>query len=209
MMKPTGLFITLEGGEGVGKSTQLTHVADWFRQQGRQVTTTREPGGSRAGEAIRKILLRQDDVAISAETELLLIFAARAQHLIEVIRPALAAGQVVICDRFTDASYAYQGAGRGIALEHIAQLEHWVQDDLRPDLTLLLDAPAELGLERAGRRGSADRFEAETLAFFQAVREAYLDLARSEPERVVVIDAGRDEATVRRDIQAVLEHEYA
>lgn len=209
MMRPTGLFITLEGGEGVGKSTQLTHVADWFRQQGRQVTTTREPGGSRAGEAIRNILLRQDDVAISAETELLLIFAARAQHLNEVIRPALAAGQVVICDRFTDASYAYQGAGRGIALEHIAQLEHWVQDDLRPDLTLLLDAPVELGLERAGRRGSADRFEAETLAFFQAVREAYLDIARSEPERVVVIDAGRDEATVRRDIQAVLEHEYA
>ncbi|MCS3902639.1 dTMP kinase [Methylohalomonas lacus] len=208
-MQPTGLFITLEGVEGVGKSTQIKHVADWFRKQGREVLTTREPGGSRAGEAIRQILLRHNDVAISAETELLLIFAARAQHLIEMIRPALAAGQVVVCDRFTDASYAYQGAGRGMAVEQIAQLEQWVQEDLRPDLTLLLDAPVELGLERAGRRSSADRFEAETLAFFQAVREAYLDIARGEPERVVVIDASDDEMTVRRNIRAVLEHEYA
>lgn len=208
-MKQPGLFITLEGGEGAGKSSQLEHVADWFRQQGRSVVVTREPGGTRAGEAIRQILLRRDEVAISAETELLLIFAARAQHLIEVIRPALAAGQVVVCDRFTDASFAYQGGGRGIARQHITQLEQWVQDDLRPDFTLLLDVPVEVGLERAGRRGEADRFEAETRAFFQAVREAYLDIARREPERVVQIDASADEPTVSTQIDAILTREFA
>lgn len=208
MTKHTGLFITVEGGEGVGKSTQLEHIANWFLQQGRQVVVTREPGGTRAGEAIRNILLRRDEVAISRETELLLIFAARAQHLTEVIRPALASGQVVVCDRFTDASFAYQGGGRGIARQHIAQLEQWVQEGLRPDLTLLLDAPAEVGLQRAGLRGEADRFEAEALAFFQSVRDAYLNIARREQERVVVIDASQDEAAVTAAIEAVLDREF-
>ncbi len=208
MTKRTGLFITLEGGEGVGKSTQLKHVADWFLQQGREVVLTREPGGTRVGEAIRDILLRRDEVAIGREAEVLLLFAARAQHLAEVIRPALAKGEVVICDRFTDASFAYQGGGRGVSCQHIAQLEQWVQEGLRPDLTLLLDAPVEVGLQRAGRRGEADRFEAETVAFFQSVRDAYLDIARSEPERVVVIDAARDEAAVTASIQSVLDREY-
>lgn len=208
MTKRTGLFITLEGGEGVGKSTQLKHVADWFLQQGREVVLTREPGGTRVGEAIRDILLRRDEVAIGREAEVLLLFAARAQHLAEVIRPALAKGEVVICDRFTDASFAYQGGGRGVSCQHIAQLEQWVQEGLRPDLTLLLDAPVEVGLQRAGRRGEADRFEAETVTFFQSVRDAYLDIARSEPERVVVIDAARDEAAVTASIQSVLNREY-
>lgn len=203
-----GLFITLEGGEGVGKTTQLETVATWFRRQGRRVTVSREPGGTRAGEAIRNILLRKDEVAISAETELLLIFAARAQHIVEIIRPALTRGEVVVSDRFTDASFAYQGGGRGIQPAHIAQLEQWVQDDLRPDLTLLLDASVETGLARAGRRSEADRFEAEPLAFFQAVREAYLNIARADHERVVIIDAEQTAARVSQSIEAVLEREY-
>jgi len=207
-MEP-GLFITLEGGEGAGKSTQIERVAEWFRQHGRQVVVTREPGGTRVGESIRRLLLEREHAAIGNETELLLIFAARAQHILEVIRPALAEGRVVISDRFTDATYAYQGGGRGVARAQIEQLENWVQDDLRPDLTLLLDVPVELGMERAGKRSAADRFEAEQLAFFVAVREAYLDIARHEPGRIRVIDASRPIAEVTLDIVKILEREYA
>lgn len=202
-------FITLEGGEGTGKSTQIEEVAAWFRERGHQVVVTREPGGTRAGEAIRRILLDREHIAINPETELLLMFSARAQHIAEVIRPALAAGQVVLCDRFTDASYAYQGGGRGIARQQIVQLESWVQDDLRPDLTLLLDAPVDVGMARAGERGVADRFEAETEAFFHAVREAYLELARHDPERIRVIDANQPVADVTAAIVRLLEQELA
>lgn len=205
----SGLFITLEGGEGAGKTTQLEKVAEWFRSRGHRVLVTREPGGTRAGEAIRQILLQRDDIAISAETELLLMFAARAQHLVEIIRPALAAGKVVICDRFTDASYAYQGGGRGLARKQIEQLEAWVQEGLRPDLTLLLDTPVAVGMARAGERGSADRFESEVDAFFLAVREAYLNIARRDPERVSVIDASQPLENVTAAIYKVLEQNYA
>ena len=202
-----GLFITLEGGEGAGKSTQVESVATWFRERDRSVVVTREPGGTSAGEAIRRILLDREHISISPETELLMMFAARAQHIHEVIRPALAAGQVVICDRFTDASYAYQGGGRGIARKQIQALENWVQDDLRPDLTLLLDVPVETGMERVGRRGIADRFEAEAEAFFQSVRETYQAIAKRYPERVRLIDASQSIAAVTRAITQVLEQE--
>lgn len=202
-----GVFITLEGGEGAGKSTQIETVANWFRDQGRTVVVTREPGGTRAGEAIRRILLDRDHIGICPETELLMMFAARAQHISEVIRPALAAGQVVISDRFTDASYAYQGGGRGVAREQIEQLESWVQDDLRPDLTLLLDVPVDTGMARAGRRGQADRFEAEAEAFFQAVRESYQAIARRHPERVRLIEGDQSITAVSKAIIGVLEQE--
>ncbi|MDZ7735962.1 MAG: dTMP kinase [Gammaproteobacteria bacterium] len=205
-MQP-GLFITLEGGEGAGKSTQLEKIADWFRSRGRAVVVTREPGGTQAGEAIRRLLLERDHMAISHETELLLMFAARAQHITEVIRPELAAGRVVVCDRFTDATYAYQGGGRGMPRRQIEQLESWVQDDLRPDLTLLLDVPVEVGLGRAEKRGEADRFEAEAEAFFLAVRETYLDIARRDPERVRVIDGSQPTAEVTAAIYRILEQE--
>jgi len=205
-MQP-GLFITLEGGEGAGKSTQLEKIADWFRSRDRAVKVTREPGGTQAGEAIRRLLLERDHMAVSHETELLLMFAARAQHITEVIRPELAAGRVVVCDRFTDATYAYQGGGRGMPRQQIEQLESWVQDDLRPDLTLLLDVPVDVGLGRAGNRGEADRFEAEAEGFFLAVRETYLDIARREPERVRVVDGSQPTAEVTAAIYRILEQE--
>ena len=189
-MKP-GLFITLEGIEGVGKSTHADVIRTALERAGRRVCQTREPGGTAAGEAIRSLLLHGRELAINETTELLLIFAARAQHLDEVIRPALARGEIVLCDRFTDATYAYQGGGRGIPRAHIAELENYVQGELRPDHTLLFDAPVATGLERAGGRGEADRFEAETARFFEQVRRAYLDLAAAEPGRIHVIDADR------------------
>ena len=160
-----GLFITLEGIEGVGKTTQLEYVSEVFRSNGRTVCITREPGGTSVGEAIRDILLNSTDLDISDETELLMIFAARAQHLQRVIKPALTRDEVVLCDRFTDASFAYQGGGRGIAKNKIQQLKTWVQGDLQPDPTLLLDVPVEIGLSRAGKRGELDRFESETVDF--------------------------------------------
>lgn len=203
-----GIFITLEGGEGAGKSTQLDKVAEWFRARGRNVVVTREPGGTPAGEAIRRLLLERDHVAINDETELLLMFAARAQHITEVIRPALAAGQVVVCDRFTDATYAYQGGGRGMPRQQIAQLEAWVQDDLRPDLTLLLDVPVDVGMSRAGKRSEADRFESEAEGFFLAVREAYLDIARRERERVHVVNAEQSAEQVTAAIHRLLEQYF-
>lgn len=206
-MQP-GIFITLEGGEGAGKSTQLDKVAEWFRARGRNAVVTREPGGTPAGEAIRRLLLERDHMAISDETELLLMFAARAQHITEVIRPALAAGQVVVCDRFTDATYAYQGGGRGMPRQQIAQLETWVQDDLRPDLTLLLDVPVDVGMSRAGKRSEADRFESEAEAFFLAVREAYLDIARRERERVHVVNAEQSAEQVTAAIYHLLEQYF-
>jgi dTMP kinase len=184
-----GRFITLEGGEGVGKTTNLNFVAEFLQAQGKRVITTREPGGTALGENIRNLFLGEGSMV--AEAELLLVFAARAQHLNEVIEPALAEGAWIVCDRFTDASYAYQGGGRGLDHEFIRRLEVQVQKGCAPDLTLLLDAPVELGMARAKRRGPSDRLEAESLAFFQRVRSAYLARAEDFPWRVKIIDATR------------------
>jgi len=201
-----GCFITLEGIEGVGKSTHLDFIAETLRGSGHDVVLTREPGGTPAGEVIRELLLGNGNSALVPKAELLLIFAARAQHLEQVIVPALAGNRTVICDRFTDASYAYQGAGRGIHRDEIRILEEFVQKGLKPDLTLLFDAPAETGLQRVNRRGAADRFEAETVAFFRNVRQAYLALAAGEPDRIKIIDAGRPIEEVREAVATILDN---
>ena len=200
----TGCFITLEGPEGAGKSTNREFLAERLRERGINVLLTREPGGTPLAERIRELLLAPSDEAMASDTELLLVFAARAQHLDQVIRPALARGTVVLCDRFTDATYAYQGGGRGLAKQRIEQLESFVQGDLRPDLTLIFDLPVDIGLSRAAARGRLDRFEQEGLGFFEAVRNAYLERARQAPTRYQVIDAGQPLAAVQRDLQALL-----
>ena len=192
-----GKFITLEGGEGAGKSTSLALLEKSLVARGRRVVVTREPGGTETGERLREVLLHGRQ-AIAGDAELLMMFAARAEHLDKVIRPALARGDWVLCDRFTDATYAYQGGGRSIPAERIRILEDWVQQGLQPDLTLLFDLPVEQGLARAGNRSTPDRFEREQLAFFERVREAYLSIARQSPARVKVIDAGRTPAEVIR-----------
>ncbi|MFT0634326.1 dTMP kinase [Pseudomonas sihuiensis] len=200
----TGLFITLEGPEGAGKSTNREYLAELLREQGIDVLLTREPGGTPLAERIRELLLDPSDEPMAADTELLLVFAARAQHLQQVIRPALAKGSVVLCDRFTDATYAYQGGGRGLSIERIAQLEQFVQGELRPDLTLIFDLPVEIGLARAAARGRLDRFEQEGRGFFEAVRQAYLQRAKQAPQRYRVLDAGQTLAQVQADIDALL-----
>jgi dTMP kinase len=200
----TGLFITLEGPEGAGKSTNREYLADRLREHGVDVLLTREPGGTPLAERIRELLLDPSDEPMAADTELLLVFAARAQHLQQVIRPALARGCVVLCDRFTDATYAYQGGGRGLPIERIAQLEQFVQGELRPDLTLIFDLPVETGLARAAARGRLDRFEQEGRSFFDAVRQAYLQRAEQAPQRYRVLDAGQTLAQVQTDIDALL-----
>ena len=200
-----GRFITIEGGEGAGKSSNLDFVRRYLEQRGVELVITREPGGTPLGEAIRAILLDRRNREMADDTELLLMFAARAQHLAERILPALEAGKWVLCDRFTDATYAYQGGGRGIPGERIAVLEQWVQKGLQPDLTLLLDIPVEQGLARAGARSAPDRFESERIAFFERVRAAYLERARRFPERYRVIDASRPLAQVQRSLAEVLE----
>lgn len=194
-------FITLEGIEGVGKSTQLQRLVAWLRQHDIPLIDTREPGGSPVGNRIRELLLTTAEAAPAAETELLLMFAARAEHLNKTIEPALAAGNWVISDRFTDASYAYQGGGRGIPAARIETLEHWVQGARQPDRTLLFDAPVEQALTRARGRGPADRFEQETQAFFERVREAYLDRVRANPDRFRIIDASGDIDAVSAEVQ--------
>ena len=200
----TGLFITLEGPEGAGKSTNREYLAERLREQGVDVLLTREPGGTPLAERIRELLLDPSDEPMAADAELLLVFAARAQHLQQVIRPALAKGSVVLCDRFTDAPYAYQGGGRGLSIERIAQLEQFVQGELRPDLTLIFDLPVEVGLARAAARGRLDRFEQEGRGFFEAVRQAYLQRAEQAPQRYRVLDAGQTLAQVQADIDALL-----
>jgi dTMP kinase len=199
-----GLFITLEGGEGAGKSTSLAFVRDFLEQAGKRVLVTREPGGTPLGEKIRELLLH-GRVDIHLDTELLLMFAARAEHLVRVIRPALVEGICVVCDRFTDATYAYQGGGRGMPEDRIRALEGWVQQGLRPDLTLLLDIPVEQGLVRAGQRSTPDRFEREKIDFFERVRNCYLAAAAAEPQRIRVIDAGRELPAVQAQLRSVLE----
>lgn len=200
----TGLFITLEGPEGAGKSTNREYLAERLRERGIEVQLTREPGGTPLAERIRELLLDPSDEKMAVDTELLLVFAARAQHIAEVIRPALERGAVVLCDRFTDATYAYQGGGRGLPVERIAQLERFVQGGLRPDLTLVFDLPVEIGLSRAAARGRLDRFEREGRTFFEAVRNTYLDRARAEPARYHVLDAAQTLVEVQRDLDSLL-----
>lgn len=199
-----GLFITLEGPEGAGKSTNRDFIASRLRERGVEVLLTREPGGTPLAERIRELLLAPSDESMAVDTELLLMFAARAQHLDRVIRPALEAGQVVLCDRFTDATYAYQGGGRGVSMARIAELERFVQGSLRPDLTLVFDLPVEVGLQRAAARGRLDRFEQENRSFFDAVRQTYLERAAQAPERYRVIDAAKPLADVQSYLDALL-----
>ena len=186
-----GKFITLEGGEGVGKTTNLKFIKHYLEQHNIPVVTTREPGGTALAEKIRQLLLDNDSEAVSETAELLLIFAARAQHIKHVIEPALAEGTWVICDRFTDATYAYQGGGRNMRVSTIESLENWVQGTLRPDLTILLDAPVEIGLERARLRSAFDRFESEKTNFFEQVRRAYLLQLELNPQRIKLIKANQ------------------
>jgi dTMP kinase len=199
-----GLFITLEGVEGAGKSTLMSYVADTFSDAGKEVIQTREPGGTKTGEQIRAILLDSNNVGVTDDTELLLMFAARSQHISEVIKPALESGKVVICDRFTDASYAYQGGGRGIDSTRIETLEEWVQQGLKPDLTILFDLDVETGLRRAGKRSEADRFEQEEISFFERIRTCYLDRADNEPDRFSVIDSSQSFDNVKQQIKDIL-----
>lgn len=198
-----GRFLTLEGSEGVGKSTNLAFMAEQLRQAGVPLVVTREPGGTEIAEAIRELLLRPHGETMANMTELLLVFAARAQHLASVIYPALARGQWVLCDRFTDATYAYQGAGRGMDSDVIASLECMVQKGVRPDLTLILDVDPAVGLSRIGDRGEPDRFEQEKLAFFRKVRDNYLERAATDPGKTVV-DAGRPLPEVQQQIAGIL-----
>lgn len=184
-----GRFITFEGTEGVGKSTQIANAADTLKNLGVDCMVTREPGGTPMAEAIRELLLAPRDESVNELTELLLMFAARAQHLHTYILPALEKGQWVLCDRFTDATFAYQGGGRGVPSEQIALLENLVQGDVRPDHVVLLDAPVETGMARAKQRGELDRFEQETVSFFQRIRDTYLARAAIEPARYNIVDA--------------------
>ncbi|HMM66789.1 MAG TPA: dTMP kinase [Dokdonella sp.] len=200
-----GRLITLEGGEGAGKSTVLEALRLHIESLGIALRTTREPGGTALGEAIRSIVLDRGFGEVCAESELLLMFAARAQLVRELIQPALARGEWVLADRFTDASFAYQGAGRGQPVERIETLERWAAGGLRPDLTLLLDLPVAVGLARAGERGNPDRIEHEQADFFDRVRVAYRSRAEADPRRFRVIDASRDVATVKADACAAVD----
>lgn len=200
----SGKFITIEGAEGVGKSTNLQHIQQWLTQRNIPFISTREPGGTPLGEQLREILLH--GTAVADKTELLLMFAARAQHLEEKIKPALAAGTWVVCDRFTDSTFAYQGGGRALPENWINTLEQLVQENLQPDVTFLLDAPVEIGMARArARNGRSDRIEAESLGFFERVRSAFLQRAAGQPHRFCVVDAVQPLADVQARIDKVLE----
>lgn len=205
----SGLFITVEGSEGAGKSTNLAFMETYLRQQGKDVLVTREPGGTELGEQIRELLLGHRHDGMANDTELLLVFAARAEHLAKVVRPALEAGTWVLCDRFTDATYAYQGGGRGIASERIEALENWVQGSLRPDLTVLLDVPVEVGMRRAGKRSAPDRFERQQRDFFQRVRGTYLARASIHPDRYRIVDAGKPLDQVQAELTKALDGFFA
>jgi dTMP kinase len=211
-----GRFITIEGGEGVGKSTHIAAARDEIEKRGVEVVVTREPGGTERAERIREILLQPTAEPMPQTCELLLMFAARATHLHNLIVPALERGAWVVCDRFTDATYAYQGAGRGIPIDHIALLENLVQGDLRPDLTLLLDATVEIAMTRARARNlkagaSEDRFEQERSHFFERVRAGYLNIARASPDRVRIVEAGVEleqvDHAIRREIREFIERQ--
>jgi dTMP kinase len=197
-------FITVEGIEGVGKTSNLEFIKELLEASGHSCVVTREPGGTSLGEALRGLLLSHSDDQMSVDAELLMMFAARAEHLSKVIRPALANDQTVLCDRFTEATYAYQGGGRQLDVDKINELEQWVQGDLRPDLTLILDAPVKIGRARAGRRSEPDRIEKEQDDFFQRVREAYIELARQYPQRICLVDASQTLVEVQKQIHEKL-----
>jgi len=199
-------FITIEGIEGVGKSTALQFLQQYFLEKGQPIVITREPGGTPLAEHLRQLVLMPTmDEPIMPETELLLMFAARVQHIAQVIRPALLADKWVLSDRFVDATFAYQGGGRGIALSHITMLEDWLVKPLLPDLTILLDAPAEIGLARAKHRGKQDRIEQEKIEFFTRVRESYLTRAKEDPKRFYVIDAAQSLEDVQKELKNAVE----
>lgn len=204
MTETRGKFITIEGVEGVGKSTQIGRVEDFLRGRGIDFICSREPGGTAMAEQIRELLLAPQEETVHGLTELLLIFAARTQHLREKIQPALREGTWVLCDRFTDATYAYQGAGRGLGEHPIALLEELVQEQLRPDLTVVLDLDPETGLRRAEQRGDLDRFEQEHIEFFQRVRQAYRDMAAAAPQRYLLVDASAAKEEVSGSLLAGL-----
>lgn len=204
MRMQVGKFLTIEGTEGVGKSTNLAFVRDWLTARGIEVIVTREPGGTPMAEEIRNLLLTRRNEPVDETAELLLVFAARAQHLAQLVKPALARGAWVLSDRFTDATYAYQGGGRGLNKAIIEELERMVQGNLRPDLTLILDIDVKLGLDRARQRGELDRFESETIEFFERVRKSYQQRAEAAPERYRVIDAGKGLNDVQAEIDSVL-----
>jgi len=196
----SGCFITIEGIEGVGKTTNIEFIEKLLRDAGKDIVMTREPGGTSLGEDVRELLLGHKHDGMSSEAELLLMFAARAEHLDKIVKPALNADKWVLCDRFTDATYAYQGGGRGFDTAPIAALESLVQGELRPDLTLLLDVSVEVGLDRAGKRSAPDRFEKEQHDFFERVRQTYLQRAEAEPTRIIVIDASQSLEDVQAQI---------
>lgn len=198
-----GKFITFEGIEGVGKSTNIGHLVSAIEAAGHKVLVTREPGGTPMAERIRDLVASHGDEAVPDVAELLLVFAARALLVNNVIQPALEAGTWVVCDRFTDSSRAYQGGGRGLPAADIDLLADWVHGDVTPDLTILLDAPVEIGMQRAGRRGDPDRFESEQAEFFERVRETYLRLAASEPDRFVVVDATQPLEAVKAAVDSL------
>ena len=202
-MSTRGFFLTFEGGEGVGKTTNLGYLENILQDQGIDLIVTREPGGSELGEKIRELLLDNRSDNINAMTELLLIFAARAQHISERIEPALAAGQWVLCDRFTDATYAYQSGGRGVAMDTVKRLEELVQGGLRPNYTILLDVAVETGMARARGRGELDRIERETMDFFERVRASYLEQARCNLDRYRIVDARVSIEEVRQQILGI------
>ena len=209
MTQTRGLFLTLEGVEGVGKSTNIEFMTQYLERRGIDYVLTREPGGTQLAEKIRELLLDVHEEHMSELTELLLVFAARAQHIEKLIEPALASGKWVLCDRFTDATFAYQGAGRGLSVEKITQLQSMVQGSLRPDLTIILDLDPAIGMERAKGRGELDRFEQEQQSFFLLVRQAYLDIAAAEPDRCKIIDASKPLAEVKSDLIDCLERGLA
>ena len=201
-----GLLISMDGIEGGGKTTQIQHVAELFRQGGRSVRITREPGGTVLGDRIRKILLTGEPMC--ADAELLLMSADRAQHCEEVIRPELEQGHVVLSDRFFDASFAYQGGGRGIPLERVAALQDWVLGSLRPDLTVLFDLDPQEGLRRTAERGQPDRFERERLDFFHRVRAVYRQRAQAEPERFHVLDAAAEPQAIQQELRELIHRRF-
>jgi dTMP kinase len=201
----SGCLLTVEGIEGVGKTTNIKWICECLEKKGIPYVQSREPGGTALAEEIRQLLLTPRDESMSELTELLLVFAARAQHLHQLIQPALARGEWVVCDRFTDATYAYQGGGRGLDSTIIAALETLVQGELRPDLTLILDIEPAQGLARAYQRGAPDRFEQEAIGFFSRVRQAYLDRALISPERYLIVDAGKELVNVQQQIKTGLE----
>ncbi len=203
----SGRLITVEGIEGVGKTTNINWICECLAEQGIPFIQSREPGGTALAEEIRQLLLTPRDEKMSDLTELLLVFAARAQHLHQLIEPALLRGEWVVCDRFTDATYAYQGGGRGLDMSLIAALEDLVQDKLRPDLTLILDIEPAVGLARAHQRGAPDRFEQEAISFFTRVRQTYLERAQAAPDRYLIVDAGKPLVDVQAQIRAGL-HQF-